>query len=152
MDSIKIVDKLTLRQEALRMALQTVYGVNVSENLKDLVIKRAVDIAEYIQGSADLPEYVDPQSEHKYFADLIAKMQENFKSNPIPMWISVDSEMKPPKGAEVLCALRYTSNIEYVVMSYNPEEKLWYGGNDDDNTNHVVAWMPIPTFVEPLKL
>lgn len=63
MEPIKITDKLTLRQEALRMALQTVYGVNVSENLKDLVIKRAEDIAEYLKGSADLPE------RHTYVSD-----------------------------------------------------------------------------------
>lgn len=145
METIKIVDKLTLRQEALRMAL---HRANAEINIHD-ALKLAKKYEEYLLGNAELPEFVDPQSEHKYFADLIAKMQENFKSNPLSMWISVDSEMKPPKGTEVLCALRYTSNIEYVVMSYNPEKKVWYGGNDDDNTNHVVAWCPIVPFSQP---
>lgn len=145
MEPIKITDKLTLRQEALRMALQTVYGVNVSENLKDLVIKRAEDIAEYLKGSADLPERDNAME--KYLLELKDSVL-NFKNNP---WISTDSEMKPTEGVSVLCALQYDS-IVYEVMSYSNDHKQWQGGRDVDSTNHVVAWCPIVPFTQPLKL
>ena len=137
MEPIKIVDKPTLRQEALRMAVRYIE----SGCSADFVIKTAKDFESYLLGNADLPEYEDT---HKDFKAMLDKMQDSFKFNP---WISVDSEMKPAKGAQVLCALHYaTNNIVYDVMYYNPDEELWYGGADDDNTNHVVAWCPIPEY------
>lgn len=55
METIRIVDKLTLRQEALRMTL-LIDSRNISI---DHQINVAQKIADYIQGSADLPEYED---------------------------------------------------------------------------------------------
>ena len=138
MEQIKIIDKLTLRQEALRMAVELSHSgaTNV-----DVIKLNAHSLASFIQGDADLHEYEDT---HKDFKEMLDKMQDSFKFNP---WISVDSEMKPAKGAQVLCALHYaTNNIVYDVMYYNPDEELWYGGADEDNTNHVVAWCPIPEY------
>lgn len=143
METIKIVDKLTLRQEALRMAvMQAETGVTAG-----WLLEYAKEFESYIQGSADLPEYVDPNADKQQWVDMLNKMREEMKPNP---WISVNSEMKPAKGQWVVCALQYGSTIEYVTMYYNHEEKEWCGGNDDDNTNHVVAWCPFVPFTQPL--
>lgn len=54
------------------------------------------------------------------------------------------SAAAPRVGGEYLCALQYGHTIEYQVMSYFPRLLEWYGGGDDDNANHIVAWMRIP--------
>ena len=138
MEPIRITDKLTLRQEALRVAVElskshikcvsdTIHNAGIFEN--------------YLRGSADLPEYEDT---HKDFKEMLCSMQGSFMPKP---WIPVDSELKPAKGVQVLCALHYAvNNIVYEVMYYDPDEKVWYGGADEDNTNHVVAWRPIPEY------
>lgn len=138
MEPIKITDKITLRQEALRLSVAT--GTNHP-------VSQAQQYEAYLLGDAELPEYEDT---HKDFKEMLGKFQESFKPNP---WISADSEIKPAKGTPVICALHYgISKIEYVVMYYNHEEKEWCGGNDDDNTNHVVAWCPIAPYQQPIKL
>lgn len=140
MEPIKITDKLTLRQEALRMAIYSTDSLLVNGNLKDILLKRAKDIADYIQGDSDLPER--DNSMEKYLQELKDSVL-NFRSNP---WISADDEMKPAKGVEVVCALRYGSKIEQALMVYDHESKKWYDGDDDGNTDHVVAWMFIPEY------
>lgn len=142
MDTIKIVDKLTLRQEALRMAvMQAVDNDSVNH-----ICGMAEKFESYLRGDVKLPEYEDA---HKDFKEMLGKLQESFKPNP---WISADDEMKPAKGVEAVCALRYGSKFEKALMVYDHEEKKWYDGDDDSNTNHVVAWMPIPTYIAPSKL
>lgn len=149
MEPIKITDKLTLRQEALRMALQTLYGVNVSENLKDLVLKRAKDLAEYIQGSADLPERDNAME--KYLLELKDSVL-NFKNNP---WISADSEMKPALNTQVLVWCEdYTTPLfgEYLGGDYWEVEEADVTLLSKDGDVNVVAWSPIPPYVAPPKL
>ena len=136
MEPIKIVDKLTLRQYALRLAVKRANA----DDKKDALIL-AEQYERYIQEDVELPEYVD---QNKDFKEIFGKFQESFNPNP---WISADDEIKPAKGVQVLCALHYAvNNIVYEAMYYNPDEKEWYGGADDDNTNHVVAWLPIPEY------
>lgn len=144
MDSIKIVDKLTIRQEALRMA------VEISKSYPKMIsdtIKNAGIFEDYIKGKADLPEYVDPQSEHKYFADLIAKMQENFKSNSIPMWLPVDGEIKPPHDADIL---GYKDGSMYFCKLTKEGDEDVFIINDGCEF-HPTHWMPkpIPPFTQP---
>ena len=142
MEPIRITDKLTLRQEALRMAVGFISATKTGAGWMDIV----GSFESYLLGNADLPEYEDT---HKDFKEMLAKMQDSFKPNP---WISVDDEQKPAKGVQVLCALHYAvNNIVYEVMYYNPDEKVWYGGADEDNTNHVVAWTFISPYVESLR-
>lgn len=146
MEPTKIVDKLTLRQEAMRLALQTVYGVNVSEYLKDLVIKRAADIADYIQGDTQLPEYEDT---HKDFKEMLAKMQESLKLPLLPMWISADSEMKPEIDTQVLvmCAdSKYPKFGEYLGEGYWEVEDADVIHLTKDGEVTVVAWLSIPKY------
>ena len=79
MEQIKIIDKLTLRQEALRMAVELSHSgaTNV-----DVIKLNAHSLASFIQGDADLPEYEDT---HKDFKEMFAKMQESFKPKPL-LW------------------------------------------------------------------
>lgn len=139
MEPIKIIDKLTLRQEALRLSVATGTSYPVSQ---------AQQFEAYISGDTDLPEYEDT---HKDFKEMLAKMQDSF-TTPRSVWISAGDEMKPAKGVQVLCALHYAvNNIVYEVMYYDPDEKVWYGGADEDNANHVVAWTFISPYVESLR-
>lgn len=139
MEPIKITDKLTLRQEALRMALER---ANAESNIHN-ALKLAKEYEEFLLGNAELSEFVDPQSEHKYFADLIAKMQESFKSNP---WISADSEMRPQDNMLVIVKIDETD--DYFIGKYT-RERGWEVANAPHNRS-IVAWHPIPPFVEPL--
>ena len=131
MEPIKITDKLTLRQEALRLSVTT--GTNYP-------ISQAQQFEAYLSGDSDLPERDNSMETYLYeMKDMLTKQH-----NP---WISADDEMKPAKGVQVLCALYYAvNNIVYEVMYYDPDEKVWYGGADDDNNNHVVAWHPIQPY------
>ena len=133
METIKIVDKLTLRQEALRMAIATGTSYPISQ---------AQQFEAYLLNDADLPEYDDT---HKDFKEMLGKMQEIF-TTPRSMWIPADDEMKPAKSVEVVCALRYGSKIEKALMTYDNELKKWYNGDDDGTTDHVAAWMPISEY------
>lgn len=143
MEPIRIVDKLTLRQEALRMTVEFISATKTGAGWLGI----ADSFERYLLGNAELPEYEDT---HKNFKEMLGKMQESFMT-PRSIWIPADDEMKPAKGVEVVCALRYTSNNEYAVMSYDHESNEWYGGADDDNTNHVVAWTFISPYVESLR-
>ena len=54
---------------------------------------------------------------------------------------------KPEDGQECLCALRFTSHIEYCVMMFIANPKAWVKDHDDDGfTEHVIAWLPIPQY------
>lgn len=136
MEPIKIVDKLTLRQEALRMAIEFISATNTGAGWQGI----ADSFERYICGSVDLPER--DNSMEKYLQELKDSVL-NFKSNP---WIPADDEMKPAEGVEVVCALRYGSKIEKALMVYDHESKKWYDGDDDGNTDHVVAWHPIQPY------
>lgn len=148
MDPIKIVDKLTLRQEALRMA------VELSKSHPKMVsdtIKNADIFEDYIKGSADLPEYVDPNADKQQWVDMLNKMREEMKPNP---WISVDSEMKPNGDSIVLVRCEGYENPQ---LGKYLEEDCWEVRTETLlqsklNEVKVIAWMPIPPFVEPLKL
>lgn len=139
-EPIKIVDKLTLRQEALRMAveLSKSHAKCVSDTIKNAEI-----FEDYIQTSVKLPEYVDPNNELK---DMMAKWQENFKSNPLDLWFSADSEMKPPLNKQVLvmCAdSKYPKFGEYLGEDYWDVEDADVIKSSKDGDVTVIAWMPI---------
>lgn len=144
MEPIKIVDKITLRQEALRMAL---HRANAESNIHD-ALKLAKEYEEYLLGNAELPERDNGMEKYLHeMKDILFK-----KHNP---WISADSKMKPVEKAEVLV----------MCKDYNGPLLAEYLGGDNwdvfdaDVTKNtlqgeieVIAWMPIPPFVEPLKL
>lgn len=141
MDSIKIVDKLTLRQEALRMA---VAQADPDDNRKDYILLMAKKFESYLLGSADLPEYVDP---NKDFKEMMLKLQDNFKSNPLSMWISVDREMKPPHDADILGY--ENGSMHFCKLTKVGDEDVFI--INDGCEFHPTHWMPkpIPPFTQP---
>lgn len=147
MEPIKITDKLTLRQEALRMAIES----NKGRTNDPIHIKMdAIQFESYIQGSADLPEYVDTS---KMFANAMEKMNERW-SQPNP-WISADSEMKPALNTQVLVMCEdYTTPLfgEYLGEDYWEVEEADVTLRSKDGEVNVLAWTPIPPYVAPLKL
>ena len=141
MKPIKIVDKLTLRQEALRMATKRASDNNHITS----TLKLAKKYEDYLRGSADLPEYEDT---HKDFKEMLGKMQESFNSVSRSMWISVDSEMRPADNMPVIVKIDETDG--YFIGKYT-RELGWEVTNAPYN-HSIVAWTPVPPFVEPLKL
>lgn len=61
-------------------------------------------------------------------------------------WHDMEKE-GPEDGQECLCALRFTSHIEYCIMMFIANSKAWVKDHDDDRfTEHVIAWLPIPEY------
>ena len=83
MEPIKIVDKLTLRQEALRMAIERARDDEKITSALELAKKYAI----YLQGNADLPEFVDTESFNRKMVEIATKIQEDVK--PKPIWNSI---------------------------------------------------------------
>lgn len=127
MEPIKITDKLTLRQEALRLSVAT--GTNHP-------VSQAQQYEAYLLGDAELPEYEDT---HKDFKEMLGKFQDSFKPNS---WISADSEMKPAKGVKVFVR---TKSGSYYSGEYDDG---WYVSHKPVG-DEIVAWMPIPPFTQP---
>lgn len=138
MEKIEIKDMVTLRAYALSFVKNFVSfgGVKPDDSLD-----AAKQFEAYIKGDAELPEYNSPMDSAKMWSDMLDKI-----SPKNSMWISADDGLKPAKGIDVLCALKYGSTIEYDTLYYDPETKEWYGGRDEDNGNHVVAWMGFPAY------
>lgn len=143
-EPIKIVDKLTLRQEALRLSVAT--GTNYP-------ISQAQQFEAYLHDDVELPEYVDPDAQTKQIADIFAKTRESFNPTPLPMWIPADSEMKPALNTQVLVMREGdTSPLfgEYLGENYWEVEDADVIFYSKDGEVNVVAWCPIPTY-EPHK-
>lgn len=139
MEPIRITDKLTLRQEALRMAV----GYIESGCSADFVIKTAKDFESYLLGNADLPEYEDT---HKDFKEMLGKMQESF-TTPRPMWISVDGDIKPPHDADILGY--EDGSMHFCKLTKVGDEDVFI--INDGCEFHPTHWMPkpIPPFTQP---
>lgn len=94
--------------------------------------KLAKDYEEYIQGSAELPEY---EGTHKGFKEMLAKMQ----LPSLSMWISVNSEVKPEKDQR--CIVQTKSGNHY----FGTYDNGWYV-NHKPVGDDIVAWFPIPKY------
>lgn len=136
MEPIKIVDKLTLRQEALRMALER---ANANSNIHN-ALKLAEEYEEYLLGNVDLPEYEDT---HKDFKEMLGKMQESFKPKPFDLWFHVDGDIKPPHNTDLLVR---SGGCHYIARTDGED---WYT-TDTDMHIRPTHWMWIPTCMEEL--
>lgn len=132
MEPIKIIDKLTLRQEALRMAFNLCHN---STNNADALVNYAKAFESYLLGNTDLPEYEDT---HKDFKEMLGKMQDSFKPNP---WIFADDEIRPAKGVPVLVML--SGKKEPMLGKYT--DTGWVVPNATSN-DELISWMPIPEY------
>ena len=135
METIRIVDKFTLRQEALRMALER---ANANSNIHN-VLKLAEEYEEYLLDNVDLPEY---ENTHKDFKEMLGKMQESF-TTPRSMWISVDGDIKPPHDTDLLVR---SGGCNYIARTDGED---WYT-TDTDMHIHPTHWMCIPPCMEEL--
>lgn len=144
-EPIKIIDKVTLRQEALRLAVATGSAYPLSA---------AVKFEAYIRGKAELPEYVDPNAQTKQIADIFAKTRESFNPTPLPMWIPADSEMKPAKDSQVLVICKDYGNYPLLAEYLGKDNWDVFDADVTKNTLRceieVASWMPIPPY-EPTK-
>lgn len=149
MEPIKITDKLTLRREALRMAIK-LDPRNIGVEHQISVAQKIVD---YIQGDAELPEYEDT---HKDFKEMLGKMQESFNPTPRSEWISADSEMKPAKAPTMVLVMCKDYNSPLLGEFLGKDNWDVFDADVTKNTLRgeieVVAWTPIPLFTEPIKL
>lgn len=134
MEPIKITDKLTLRQEALRMAMELSH--NDANNI-DLVKLNAISLANYLQGSAELPEYSDHD---KFYTEILAKMQESFKPKPFDLWIPVGGDIKPPHDADIIGY--ENGSMHFCKLTKVGDEDVFV--INDGCEFHPTHWMPIP--------
>ena len=152
MESIKIADKLTLRQEALRMALER---ANAEDNIHDAV-KLAKEYENFLLGNTELPEFVDPNEDKKTWADLFGKMQENFK--PKPMWFPIRRDENGIVDNAMFAILE--KNVPFWYYNANTKEAVLVPYKDDLNyerksiseNTEITAYCPIevPKYEEPL--
>lgn len=140
MEQIKIIDKLTLRQEALRMAIM---HTSVDSNT-DYILNQAMQFERYMQGSADLPEYEDT---HKDFKEMLDKMQESFKPRPFDLWFPVDGDIKPPHDVDILGY--EDGSMHFCKLTKVGDEDVFI--INDGCEFHPTHWMPkpIPPFTQP---
>lgn len=149
MEKIEIKDMVTLRQEAVRVALQSMCGLEIYSHFNELVINRAKDLADFIKGDADLPEYNSPTDSAKMWSDMLDKINVNRCEPTSLFWISADNDMKPALDTQVLvmCA-----DSEYPLFGEYLGEDYWEVADADvihytkDGEVTVVAWMPIPEY------
>ena len=131
MEPIRIIDKLTLRQEALRMAIATGTSYPISQ---------AQQFEAYLLNDADLPEYEDT---HKDFKEMLGKMQESFKPKLFSLWFHVDGDIKPPHDTDLLVR---SGGCNYIARTDGED---WYT-TDTDMHIRPTHWMPIPPCKEEL--
>lgn len=134
MKTIKIVDNLTLRQEALRLAVMQAVDTDSVNHICNIAEK----FESYLRGDAILPEYEDT---HKDFKEMLSKMQESFNPTPRSMWISADDEIRPAKGVPVLVML--SGKKEPMLGKYT--DTGWAVPNAVSN-DELISWMPIPEY------
>lgn len=141
MEQIKIIDKLTLRQEALRMAIELSHSC---ANNVDVIKLNAHSLASFIQGDADLPEYEDT---HKDFKEMLGKMQESFKPKPLHLWFPVDGDIKPSHDADILGY--EDGSMHFCKLTKVGDEDVFI--INDGCEFHPTHWMPkpIPPFTQP---
>lgn len=107
---------------------------------------RAKDIERYVKGSADIPEYVDPEAHNKLFADMLAKMQDNLKTRPLDLWFPANGDIKPPYNTSVL--VKIGESQDCFIGEYT-KENGWNVPNAP-LVRTIVAWMPIPPYMPVL--